>query len=114
MIVGVNLFLGCVELILILTPHACKRDTFLLPSFSSSGCTTSCFRHGNRDGLNMDVRGGFVAMHVEADDILLTPAFTSPGVCVLGPVLNALSQTDIGIARLEREINFLVTKGKTR
>ena len=62
----------------------------------------------------MDVRGGFVAMHVEADDILLAPAFTSPGVCIFGPVLNALSKTDIGIARLEREINFLVTKGKTR
>ena len=53
-------------------------------------------------------------MHVEADDILLTPAFTSPGVCIFGPVLNALSKTDIDIARLEREINFLVTKGKTR
>ena len=52
-------------------------------------------------------------MHIEPDDILCSPTFTSPGIGILSPVSNALSQPDISIARLECEVNLLVSKGQT-
>ena len=101
MIVCMDLLLGGIKFILILTPYASERDTFLLFSFRCSRCTAPGLSHCNRDGLNMDMWGGFIAMHIDPDDVLCSPAFTSPSIGIQSPVSDSLSQPDFGVARFE-------------
>ena len=75
-------------------------------------CTSPCLCPCHGDGLDVDVRRGLVEVHVEADDVLRSPAVACPMVCVHSPVLDALLQPDIGIASLDGEIDILTAKGE--
>ena len=77
------------------------------------GYTTSGFCFCYRDSLDLNMRCGFVKMHIKTDDVFCSPSVTCPMVGVHCPVLDALLQHDMGIAFLKGKVHILVTEGES-